>query len=91
MVQILDYFHHIHHVGDKHEVHHCGGEHEKVNKKLAYEIKHCSCGKHSINKKEAIGHNFDYEEIKFVFAERCPAEGGGILKVAERQIIKGRA
>lgn len=75
MSQILDYFHHIHHIGGRHEVHHCGGEHRKVNKKLDYKIKHCSCGKHSINKKKAIGHNFNYDEIKFVFDEKC-LDGG---------------
>lgn len=75
MSQILDYFHHIHHINGEHEVHHCGGKHKKVNKKLNYEIKHCSCGKHSINKKKAIGHNSNYDEITLVFDEKCPDEG----------------
>lgn len=75
MFQILDYFHHIHHNNGEHEVHHCGGGHKKIDKKLDYKIKHCFCGKHSIDKKEAIGHDFDYNEVKFIFDEKCP-DGG---------------
>lgn len=77
--EITSYFHHIHHViidGKViHEVHHCGGEHEKINRKLHYNIKHCSCGKHSINKTEAIGHDADFKEVEITFKEACP-EGG---------------
>jgi hypothetical protein len=75
MSDILDYFHHIHHLDGEHKVHHCGGEHKKINKKLDYTIKHCSCGKHSINKKQAIGHDFNENETNFVFIEKCPAGG----------------
>ena len=76
MPQILDYFHLIHHTDGKHEVHHCGGGHKKLDEKLDYEIEHCSCGKHSINKKEAIGHDWNYNEVKFVFDEKCPNSEG---------------
>ncbi len=77
---ILECFHHIHHIENKkHEVHHCGGKHKKINVNLDYKICHCSCGKHSINKKEAIGHSVDENlgivEIKFRFSKEC-SDGG---------------
>ena len=79
MQEILSLFHHIHHITDKHEVHHCGGEHKKINPSLGYNIKHCLCGKHSINKEIAIGHatNMQLEpiEIKIKFLEKCPNGG----------------
>jgi len=85
MPQILDYFHHIHHTSGEHEVHHCGGGHKEIDRKLDYEIKHCSCGKHSINKKEAVGHDFDNNEVEIIFDEECPdggwhIESGKIIK-----------
>ena len=75
MSHILDYFHHIHHTNGRHEVHHCGGKHKETNEKLDYEIEHCLCGKHSISKEEAVGHDFDYNEVKIVFKEKCPSGG----------------
>ena len=83
-MNILDLFHHIHHRNEKHLVHHCGGEHVKINKKLNYNIKHCCCGKHRIDKKVAIGHDFDMNEIVIIFEEKCLNGGwhieSGIIK-----------
>ena len=77
--EILSLFHHIHHDDNGHKVHHCGGDHISVDQKLDYTIKHCSCGKHSINKETAVGHATDINikpvEIKIKFLERCP-DGG---------------
>ncbi len=72
---ILSLFHHIHHVNAEHVVHHCGGEHAGVNFKLDYEIKHCNCNKHCVNKIEVIGHNLEFREVLVEFIEQCP-EGG---------------
>ena len=72
MQKILQYFHHIHHKDGHHEVHHCGGKHNKKNPKLDYTIRHCLCNKHSINKKEAVGHDFDGTETIIKFSEKCP-------------------
>lgn len=74
--EILSCFHHIHHTdGSRHKVHHCGGKHIGLD----YEIVHCICKKHSIDKGEAIGHatglNMEAIELKFVFSERCPSGG----------------
>lgn len=74
-INVLDLFHHIHHTETGHEVHHCGGEHAKIFPKLDYTIKHCKCKKHSINKKKAIGHDLEMNEIVVEFFESCP-EGG---------------
>ena len=75
---LLALFHHIHH--ESHEVHHCGGKHKGLN----YSIKHCSCNKHNIDRKTAIGHGFELKEVQVEFTEECP-EGGwhiesGIIK-----------
>lgn len=79
MNDIILLFHHIHHTGKKHEVHHCGGKHRGVDPKVNYVIAHCKCGKHSINKKTAVGHALDghlrKKEIKIVFIEKCPQDG----------------
>ena len=72
-MNILDLFHHIHH--DTHVVHHCGGKHVEMNPKLDYNIGHCSCGKHRIDKQQAVGHDFDINEIKVIFDELCPQGG----------------
>lgn len=71
MEKILYFFHHIHHLDGKHEVHHCGGQHRD----LSYNIKHCECGKHTINKREVKGHDFNENSVKVKFYEKCP-EGG---------------
>jgi hypothetical protein len=71
MKKILTLFHHIHHQDKGHEVHHCGGKHKGLN----YTIKHCSCKKHSIDKQEATGHDFENKEVKVKFSEKCK-EGG---------------
>lgn len=72
---ILSLFHHIHHENGIHSVHHCGGNHEKSD----YNIEHCSCGKHKIDKEFAIGHatskDINQFEEKIKFLEKCP-EGG---------------
>lgn len=79
MEEILSLFHHIHHQDSQHKVHHCGGEHVKIDSKVNYQIKHCSCGKHQINKKEAIGHATGRDikpiVIKIKFKERCTHGG----------------
>lgn len=77
--EILSLFHHIHHFKNEHEVHHCGGEHSAIDKKVNYEISHCKCGQHSINKEIAIGHatgpDAQPTEIKIKFLEKCPFGG----------------
>ena len=77
--EILSLFHHIHHFNGRHEVQHCGGKHVSVDPKVDYEIKHCKCDKHSINKEVAIGHatntNLCPTEIKIKFLEPCPLGG----------------
>jgi len=70
-------------------VHHCGGEHEKNDPTVNYNIKHCLCGKHQIDKEEAFGHtvsenNLESKPIKIKFKEACPEggwhiESGGII------------
>lgn len=79
MDDILSLFHHIHHQENKHQVHHCGGSHSKINRKLDYNIYHCKCQKHCIDKPVAMGHAISTKgaslELSIVFYERCP-EGG---------------
>ena len=79
MQEILSLFHHTHHENREHKVHHCGRKHKEVNPKLNYTIKHCSCGKHVIDKNFATGHatNEFLESVELVveFTEKCP--GGG--------------
>jgi hypothetical protein len=74
-IDSISLLHHIHHVNGKHVVHHCGGNHVSVNHKLNYNIEHCKCNKHKIDKREVIGHDFEMNEILIEFAEQCP-EGG---------------
>ncbi|HRY52854.1 MAG TPA: hypothetical protein P5089_03360 [Candidatus Portnoybacteria bacterium] len=78
-------FHHIHHKAGEHEVHHCGGGHRAINPKLDYEICHCQCALHRINKKIAIGHGTNQEEIEIKFMEQCP-EGG--WHIESGQVVK---
>lgn len=78
MDKILEYFHHIHHVGGEHVVHHCGGNHPSLD----YVIEHCSCGKHRINKQTAVGHDFDYNVTLVTFREECP-DGGWHVESGE--------
>lgn len=78
---ILSLFHHIHHEEAKegaepeHKVHHCGGAHVEVDPTVDYNIEHCSHGKHSIDKKTAIGHGADESmesvEVEVEFKEKC--------------------
>lgn len=79
MKNILSLFHHFHHNDGAHSVHHCGGKHKKIDPKIDYTIEHCSCGKHRINKKVAVGHATDKKlqscEVKISFHEKCP-DGG---------------
>ena len=75
MQKILQYFHHIHHKSGCHETHHCGGKHNKKASKLDYIIKHCLCGKHSISKEEAVGHDFEGRETIVGSFKRCPHGG----------------
>ncbi|MGW8184973.1 MAG: hypothetical protein ACWGHO_02585 [Candidatus Moraniibacteriota bacterium] len=79
MSEVLALFHHIHHKNGEHQVHHCGGKHKEINPDLDYEINHCPCGKHSINKEVAIGHNvgnsLELVELVIKFIEKCPSGG----------------
>lgn len=79
MNNIISLFHHIHHEDGFHKVHHCGGKHIEIDPMVDYEITHCGCGLHRINKETAVGHatNEDLEsvEVKIKFLEKCP-EGG---------------
>lgn len=79
MSEVLSLFHHIHHKNGEHQVHHCGGNHKEINPKLDYVIKHCSCGKHSIDKEVVVGHNVDENlelaELTIKFTEKCPSRG----------------
>lgn len=79
MDEILSLFHHIHHENGEHKVHHCGGKHVEIDPNACYNIDHCSCGKHSIDKESAIGHATNEllmpVEVKIRFTEKCP-EGG---------------
>jgi len=72
-------FHHIHHDDNEHRIHHCGGDHEKINPELSYEISHCACGKHKINKENVVGHtineHLELVKIKIRFIEKCPESG----------------
>ncbi len=81
-IDFLALFHHIHHDEDGHEVHHCGKAHSKTNQKLDYEIKHCCCGKHCIDKKEAMGHDLEFKDVLVEFAEEC-LEGGWHIESGE--------
>jgi len=71
MKKVLYLFHHIHHFKKGHEVHHCGEKH----KKLDYNLRHCKCKKHNINRKKAYGHDSNNKLVKVKFFEKCP-EGG---------------
>lgn len=80
MSNILDLFHHIHHFDCEHEVHHCGGKHPDLD----YNIKHCPCGKHQIDKPKAMGHDWEMNEQSVRFVEKCPqggwhVESGGLI------------
>jgi len=76
---ILYLFHHLHFEKSKDDIHHCGGGHRKIDSVVNYEINHCVCSQHSINREEAIGHSVDAElksiEIKVKFLEKCPQGG----------------
>ena len=79
--KVLQLFHHIHHNEGGHEIHHCGGYHRKIDPAVNYTIKHCSCGKHSIDKEIAIGHAVDGKlepvAVKIKFFEKCPGDRKG--------------
>jgi len=87
MFQPIECFHHIHHRKGTHEVHHCGGKHSVKNPELKYEIRHCSCGKHVINKHVASGHDFDHNKIKFIFQEKCQ-DGGWHIESGKTYVIR---
>ncbi len=77
--EIIHLFHHIHHLEKDHKVHHCGGAHSEIDPKVNYNIEHCDCGKHRIDKEKAIGHAMNEKlqsvEVKILFTEKC-VEGG---------------
>lgn len=85
--KIIPLFHHIHHFEGQHKVHHCGGKHSQVDKAVNYNIEHCGCGKHKIDKEIAVGHatgkDLDLMEIKIKFKEKCP-EGGWHIESGEK-------
>lgn len=64
-------FHHVHHDGEIHKVHHCGGDHD-----VGYEIHHCRCGKHAINKEVVctLQHSANEFPICIQFTECCELE-----------------
>lgn len=76
---IIYLFHHIHHKFNGHEVHYCGGKHDGAD----YEINHCSCGLHRIDKEIAIGDTIDDKlnqmKITVKFTDKC-SEGGWHLE-----------
>lgn len=82
----LSLFHHIHHENGEHIVHHCGGKHKKINPRLDYTIKHCLCGKHSIDKETGIGHanneQLQIVEVRVRFKAKCP-DGGWHVESGE--------
>ena len=87
MSEIIYLFHHIHHNNGEHEVHHCGGDHQKNDPITDYNIEHCSCRKHRIDKEEAFGHtisenNLEQVPIKIKFKEACP-DGGWHIESGE--------
>lgn len=79
MNNILYLFHHIHHQDGEHIVHHCGGDHKQIDPRLDYTISHCPCGKHTIDKSQALGHATNSQgqpqEVMVSFSERCPQGG----------------
>jgi len=87
MSDIVYLFHHIHHNNGEHKVHHCGGEHAKNDPMVDYNIEHCSCKKHRIDKQEVFGHtisedNLKSKPIKIKFKETCP-QGGWHIESGE--------
>jgi hypothetical protein len=79
MNDILYLFHHFHYEDGRDNLHHCGGEHCDIDRNLNYNIRHCPCGKHSIDKETAVGHSINENlatfEIKVKFLEICPLGG----------------
>lgn len=73
--EYLTWFHHVHFNTGETVIHHCGGGHVKMNPKLDYTIRDCSCGKHRIDKEIAIGHDIKMKIRKVRFTEKCP-DGG---------------
>lgn len=85
--EIISLFHHIHHKDGGHEVHHCGGKHAESDPAVDYNIEHCSCGKHRIDKEEAFGHtisenSLEKNAVKIKFKEACP-DGGWHIESGE--------
>ena len=87
MNEIISLFHHIHHEDGEHEVHHCGGDHVRVDAAVDYNIEHCGCGKHTIDKQIATGHDLDKNlellEVDIQFKEECP-DGGWHIESGEK-------
>ncbi|MEK7159262.1 MAG: hypothetical protein AAB575_00155 [Patescibacteria group bacterium] len=84
MRRILQYFHHIHHKQGNHEVHHCGGRREGLN----YKIYHCSCGQHCINKRVAVGHDFNKKRVWIEFFEKCREHGWHVESGKKIEMLK---
>jgi len=95
---LLSIFHHIHHKGDgaevDHEVHHCGGEHAKKDPTVDYQIEHCSCQLHRIDKQSVLGHatksNLDLLTVRIGFTEKCP-DGGWHIESGKVSDEKAKA
>jgi len=79
MSEILSFFHYIKHNNGKHEVCHYGGKPNEMIALSDYAIKHCSCGKHTIDRSTAFGHTtgvlLDTLNVIVEFSEKCP-DGG---------------
>ncbi len=79
---LTELFHHIHHNHENHKVHHCGGKHTGVD----YEIEHCSCGFHRIDKQVATGDTIDKKlqkrKVAIRFTKKCP-DGGWHIESGE--------
>jgi hypothetical protein len=78
---VLQHFHHCHPDGSTPDdrVHHCGGWH--VRSGLVYEVKHCGCGLHSIDRRFATGHDARRGEVIFQFTEQCPDDWDNLCHV----------
>jgi hypothetical protein len=72
----VQYFHHFHHDVDPPVVEHCGGPHRHKFPELDYTIQHCSCNKHLIDNRLAVGHDENLRALVWKFTERCPSGGG---------------
>lgn len=69
---VLQHFHHVHHDVFPPAVEHCGGAHRRIDPRLDYTIEHCECKLHRIDKRRALGHDENMNEITWRFEAVCP-------------------